>query len=256
MARTDRYSLVFHAKSGEKKYVTLNFKDSKRNTFSLTEIDYITSLFSDAAMLASFVGISNEEFDKGYFAIEYKSNSRLKSLELVFSDMTFLKELAEKNLGESKVSKESITGYMRWFLNKINKDSEFLKYISTHRYTNSYFKEALNNYLMLKNSDDKDAQSVAWRAEIKLRREFMRYKTIRGLEVGRRNFELEKENKMVPRNPDELTPLEQAQREHELNHPKKVKKRKSRKSDPVEGQLPLFDATLYIDSNEHKRTRK
>ena len=37
---------------------------------------------------------------------------------------------------------------------------------------------------------------------------------------------------------------------------KKVKKRKSRKSDPVEGQLPLFDATLYIDSNEHKRTRK
>ena len=48
MARQNRYSLVFRNKSGEKKYVTLNFKNSKRNTFSLTEIDYITSLFSDA----------------------------------------------------------------------------------------------------------------------------------------------------------------------------------------------------------------
>ena len=104
MARQNRYRLVFRNKSGEKKYVTLNFKNSKRNTFSLTEIDYITSLFSDAAMLASFVGISNEEFDKGYFAIDYKNNSRLKSLELVFNDMVFLKDVAENNLGESKLS--------------------------------------------------------------------------------------------------------------------------------------------------------
>lgn len=256
MARQNRYGLVFHAKSGEKKYVTLNFKNNKRNTFSLTEIDYITSLFSDAAMLASFVGISNEEFDKGYFAIEYKSNSRLKSLELVFNDMIFLKDLAEKNLGESKVSKNSITGYMRWFLNKISDDPEFLKYISKNRYTNSYFKNALSEYLMYKNSDDKDAQSVLWQAKVRLEKEFTRYKTIRGLEVGRRNFELEKANKMVPRNPDELTSLQQAKLEYELNHPKKVKKRKPRKSDPVEGQLPLFDTTPYTDNDEHKRTRK
>ena len=255
MASKDRYSLVFHAKDGEKKLIVINLKDSKRTNFALTEIDYITSLFPDADTLASFVGIPAEECEKGYFAVEYKSNNRLKSLELVFSNMTFLKELAEKNLGKSKVSKESITIYMRWFLNKINKDPEFLKYISTHRYTNSYFKDALSNYLSLKNSDDKDAQSVAWKAEIRLKKEFMRYKTVRGLEVGRRNYELEKENKMVPRNPDELTPLEQAQREYELNHPKKVKKRKPRKLDPREGQMALFDVAPYTDANEHKRTR-
>lgn len=259
MANKKRYSFVFHSKNGEKNIISIHFKDGKmHDSFALTEVDCFTTAFPNADVMARFLKIPKEDYEGGYFAIEYKSNGRFKSLELVFDDSTFLRKLAKDNFGESKLSKESITSYMRWFLNKIEREPEFLKYISTHRYTNSYFKSALSNYLMLKNSDEKEAQSVAWQAEVRLKKEFMRYKTLRGLEVGRRNYELEKENKIVPRNPDELTLAEQAQMEYEMNHPKKVKKRKPKKSDPIDGQLPLFDATPYTDSSiyEHKRTRR
>ena len=43
---------------------------------------------------------------------------------------------------------------------------------------------------------------------------------------------------------------------YNLNHPKKVKKRsRLKKSDVIDGQLPLFDSEPYIE-NEKMRTKR
>ena len=254
MAKSNRYCLVYHFKNGDKRDVKITFENGKvRQTFALTEIDFMTSLFPDSDTLAKFVKIDGKD---GYFSIEYKSNNRVNSLELVFSDMKFINSLAKKYFGESNLSKEDVIPYMRWFLDKIEKDSEFLNFISTHRYTNGYFKSALSEYLILKDSYENDARSILRRAEIKLIKEFMRYKTIRGLEVGRRNYELMKANKLVPRNPNELTSSEIARKDYELNHPKKVKKRSRLKKEMDNGQMVLFDVSSYTDSSIFEPKKK
>ena len=254
MAKSNRYCLVYHFKNGDKRDVKITFENGKvRQTFALTEIDFMTSLFPDSDTLAKFVKIDGKD---GYFAIEYKSNNRVNSLELVFSDMKFINSVAKKYSGESNLSKEDVIPYMRWFLDKIEKDSEFLNFISTHRYTNGYFKSALSEYLILKDSYENDARSILRRAEIKLIKEFMRYKTIRGLEVGRRSYELMKANKLVPRNPNELTSSEIARKDYELNHPKKVKKRSRLKKKMDNGQMVLFDVSSYTDSSIFEPQKK
>lgn len=255
MAGRDRYKLVYHYKNGGEKLFELYYDDGTyRKAFTLTEIDMFTTNFSNEDELEKALNMVFPGYENGYFSIEYNSGGALTSMELVFSDMTFIRELASKNLRDSKVSKADINIYMRWMLNKLEKDEKFLKYISTHRYINEYFKNAFSNYLMLKHSDEKEAQSSLWQAEVKLRKEFMRYKTVRGLEVGRKNYELEKQSMYVFNNHRELTFSERARMEYELNHPKKGNK-KGKKSDPIEGQLPLFDPEPYIE-NKGKRTRK
>lgn len=256
MAGRDRYKLVYHYKKGGKKIFELSYEDGNcRKAFTLTEIDMFTTNFSNEEELEKALNLVFSGYEDGYFSIEYNSKGTLTSMELAFSDMFFIRELAGKNLRESKVSKTDINIYMRWMLNKLEKDAEFLKYMYTHRYINEYFKDAFSNYLMLKNSDEKDAQSSLWQAEVKLRKEFMRYKTVRGLEMGRKNFELEKQNMYVSYNHNGLTLAERARLEYELNHPKQEKKIKSKKNDLIEGQLPLFDSEIYTE-NKGKRTRK
>lgn len=258
--QANRYKLIYHYYSGNKKIFGLDFEDgTHRDKFALTELDAFTSNFSNEEELTKALSLIFSGYENGYFTIEYNSGGHLNSLELVFNDMTFIRKLATENLRETVVPKSSITIYMNKFLNKIDKDPEFLNFIFSHRYTNRYFRDALSYYLMLKNSDEKDAQSSLWEAKANLVREFKRYKTIRGLEVGRHNYELLKQNKKIARNPSELTELERAEIEYNLNHPKKVKKRsRPKKTDVIDGQLPLFDPELYTEKTtiEHKRTKK
>ncbi len=252
--QANRYKLVYHYYKGGKKQFELDYEDgSHRDKFSLTELDAFTSNFSGEEELTKALSLVASGYEDGYFTIEYNSGGKVNSLELIFSDMSFIRKLATENLRETVVPKSSITLYMNWFLNKIEKAPEFLNFISAHRYTNKYFRDALGYYLTLKNSNERDAQSSLWEAKANLTREFRRYKTIRGLEVGRHNYELVKQDKKIARNPSELTELERAEIEYNLNHPKKVKKRsRPKKSDVIDGQLPLFDATPYIDSTNKK----
>lgn len=254
MAGRDRYKLVYHYKDGGTKTFELDYEDkTHRKAFTLTELDMLTTNFPNEKELEKALNLVFPGYENGYFVIEYKSGGTISSMELVFSDMTFIKELASKNLRNSTVSKADINIYMKQMLNKLEKDDEFLKYIYTHRYINEYFRNAFSNYLMLKHSDEKEAQSVLWQAEAMLRREFTRYKTIRGLEVGRKNYELEKQNICVNNDHRGLTVMEKAKLEYELNHPKKVKKRnKPKKNDVIDGQLPLFDPEPYTENKKGK----
>ena len=259
-SQVNRYKLVYHYYNGKKKVFGLDFEDgSHRDKFALTEIDAFTSNFSNEEELTKAISLIFPGYEKGYFTIEYNSGGHLNSLELVFNDMTFIRKLATENLRQTLVPKRSITLYMNKFLDKIDRDPEFLNFISAHRYTNRYFRDALSYYLTLKNFDEKDAQNELWEAKVSLIKEFRRYKTIRGLEVGRHNYELLKQDKEIARNPSELTELERAEIEYHLNHPKKVKKRtRPKKSDVIDGQLPLFDPEPYIEevTVERKRTKK
>lgn len=255
--QANRYKLIYHYYQGGKKPFELDYEDgTHRDKFALTELDAFTSNFSNEEELTKALNLVASGYENGYFTIEYNSGGKVNSLELVFNDMTFIRKLATENLRQTIVPKSSITFYMNWFLNRIEQDPEFLNFISVHRYTNKYFRDALGYYLTLKNSNERDAQNALWEAKANLIREFKRYKTIRGLEVGRHNYELVKQNKRIAKNPSELTELERAEIEYNLNHPKKVQKRsKVKKSDVIDGQLPLFDPEPYIETSDIKRKR-
>ena len=252
--QVNRYKLVYHYYNGNKKIFGLDFEDgTHRDKFALTEIDAFTSNFSNEEELTKSLSVIFSGYENGYFTIEYNSGGRLSSLELVFNDLPFIRKLATENLQKTVIPKNSITAYMNKFLDKIESDPEFLNFISAHRYTNQYFRNALSYYLRFKNSDEKDAGEELWRAKANLIKEFKRYKTVRGLEVGRHNYELLKQNKEITRNPSEISELERARMEYDLNHPKKVKKRtKPKKNEVMDGQLLLFDPDLYTENKKGK----
>lgn len=242
--KAERYRLVFHYYEGGTKTLTLKFQNGEvKSKFALTEIDVFTSNFANEDELAHALNVVFSGFENGYFDIEYNAGGTVKPLELVFNDMPFIRGLAMDNIRKSVIPKSKITGYMRGFLAEIEKDPDFLKFIFEKRYTNKYFRNALNYYLMLKNSYDKDAQSVAWQAEAKLCKEFCRYKTIRGIEVGRHNYELMRQNKAIARDPF----LERAMVEDNSQ--------KCKKTSLDDGQMALFNINDYSDDNV-KRTRK
>lgn len=253
MGFKERYKLVYHYRKGGSHEFSYDMGNGKvRDRFYLTEIDVFTSNFADDEELSRGLNLLSNVYNDGYFTIEYRTNGVLKTMELVFKDMPFVRKLALDNIRKATLAKKDITFYMREFLRDINKDPSFLKFIFEKRYTNSFFRNALNYYLTLKNSDDKDAQGALWQAEASLCREFCRYKTIRGLEIGRRNYELIKQNKNVPSFPNAISVSERARIEYELNHQKKKKK-----SDIVSNQMPLFDASEYTDESLKKgRTRR
>ena len=249
MAKSSRYRVVYRYSDGSKKLFELDFEDGKhRSNFMLTEIDALTSRFPGDRELAKVLKLVSGDFNDGYFVIEYNSNGTVKPLEVLFNDMPNLGKLALAHLGESSISKEEASYYMNNFLNEI-KDEKFLEFLFSKRYVNSYFRDVLNYYLRLKNSDESEAQSVLWEAKAKLQKEFYRYKTVRGILMGKKNY---KENNFTRKR--ELTILQRARIEHELNHPRKVQRRKVNKNGVLEGQMPLFDGSLY--DKEMKRTRR
>ena len=253
--QVNRYSLVYHYNNGGRKVFALDFENgTHREKFSLTELDAFTSNFSSEEELTRALNVVFGGYNDGHFNIEYKSGGSLRSMEIVYNDLPFIRDLAKHNLRSSNVSKDEITEYMYKFLREIEKNSCLLPYLVSHRYVNSYFENAVSYYLMLKNSLESDARSGLFEAEVSLKKEFMRYKTIRGLEVGKRNYALRKEDKFDY--DSELTVLQRAKIEYELNHPVKVNKEKvkrPKRTDALEGQLPLFDPDDYTDGFKGKR---
>lgn len=249
MAKSSRYRLVYRYSDGSKKLFELDLEDGKhRSNFMLTEIDALTSRFPGDRELAKVLKLVSGDFNDGYFVIEYNSNGTVKPLEVLFNDMPNLGKLALAHLGESSISKEEASYYMNNFLNEI-KDEKFLEFLFSKRYVNSYFRDVLNYYLRLKNSDEREAQNMLWEAKVKLQKEFYRYKTVRGILMGKKNYKAKIFTKS-----GELTILQRARIEHELNHPRKVQRRKVNKNGVLEGQMPLFDGSLY--DKEMKRTRR
>ncbi len=255
METVNRYRLVYHYFKGGEKLFSVDYQDGRhRDRFMLTEIDALTSRCADEKQLAQVLKVVSDDYNNGYFVIEYNSQGSLKTMELVFNDMPLLGQIAFNNCGKSRISKEDASKYARVFLKEINEDADFLKFVLSRRYINSYFHSALNYYLRLKNSDEKEAQNTLWEAKANLLKEFSRYKTIRGIEIGRRNYKLFKQKKEVPSDSRQLTVLQRAKIEYELNHPKKVDKPKLQRKKVVDGQMALFDADNY--SNTNKRTKK
>lgn len=254
MARINRYRLVYHYFDGSEKVFDINYEDgTHRDKFMLTEIDALTSKFSNDDELSKVLNLVSDNYQNGYFVIEYNSNGSAKTLEIIFNDIPFLGDLAMRNLRQTKISNEDAERYMNDFLRLATEDGEFLKFILSHRYTNDYFQSALSYYLRLKNSDEREAQNTLWEAKANLKKEFTRYKTVRGIEIGKRNYKLFKEKKEVPRLRGELTVLQRARMEYELNHPEKVQKSKPKKRGVIEGQMALFDAKPYTNPIPKKK---
>lgn len=255
MAGINRYKLVYRYFDGREKVFDVNYEDgTHRDRFMLTEIDALTSKFSNDDELSKVLNLVSDGYKDGYFIIEYNSNGKAKTMELVYNNIPSLGSLALKNLRKTKISSDDAETYMKDFIKLVNEDGEFLKFILSHRYTNDYFKSALSYYLRLKNSDEREAQNTLWEAKANLKKEFTRYKTVRGIEIGKRNYKLFKEKKEIPRLRGELTVLQRAKLEHELNYPEKLKKVKPKKRSVIEGQVALFDADPYTDHTSKKKS--
>ncbi len=256
MAGINRYRLVYHYFDGGKKVFDVKYEDgTHRDKFMLTEIDALTSKFSNDVELSKMLNLVSDNYQNGCFIIEYNSNGSTKTLETIFNDIPSLGQLAQKNLRRSNISKEDVESYMNDFLKLVKEDKEFLKFILSRRYTNDYFKSALSYYLRLKKSDEKEAQNILWEARANLKKEFTRYKTVRGIEIGKRNYKLFKEKKDIPKVNGTLTILQRAKIEYELNHPEKAQKSKPKKRRVIDGQMALFDVEPYTN-NEYKNNFK
>lgn len=242
----DRYKLVYrYEKGGAIKFV-LNFENGiSKSRFPLTILDAITSNFANDEELATALNKMVPKFYDGHFVIEYtknKANLVDGALYLVYNDMTFLSELARENIGASKLPKSSVAHYLRWFLDKVKEDSEFLEYLSENEFIDAHFKRLVSEYLFYINSFEKDAEAMVWKVEVDLVKKLMNYKVIRGIEIGRKHFELKKANLPVPT----IYPRVKKMADKPM---KKVIKRKN----VGDGQLSLFDASEYEVVNRTKK---
>lgn len=248
----DRYRLVYHFKDGKTENFTLHFEDgSVRNKFSLTEIDALTTSYSNREEFEKNIQLIFPKFKDGCFSIEYTTDHETKNLELVFNDMNVLRKIALENKGNSKIQKSiNFTVYFNSFLKAIEENYDFWTFLVSHRYVNRYFKEVVNNYFLVLNS--KNVNEIM-DAKNNIKKELSRYKTIRGIEIGKKSYALYKKGESVPSSAFQITVLERAKREYELNHPKKNAKRSKNVVD--DSQLPLFDVADYT-VEDVKKTKK
>lgn len=260
-----RYQLVFHSdKNDDTKVIDLVPGDgSDRDVFTLTEIDAFTSQFSGARELAKAVYLGDLKYEDGHFSVDYKVNHSVNSIDVVYSNLTFLAELARKRAGKSEITKKDIYGYVDRLIVEIENDVNFYAFMclkskerSLNRYTNSHFRSVFGCYSTLKNSDEPDARGALWEAKNDLARALLNYKTIRGIEIARDHYSLVKQGLSCPRDPSFVSPLKRARLEYELRHPKKPEKpKKYKKGDPIEGQMPLFDPDEYIENEKTKHMK-
>lgn len=261
-----RYQLVFHSdKNDDVKVIDLVPGDgSDRNAFTLTEIDAFTSQFSGARELSNAVDLGDLKYEDGHFSVDYKVNHSVNSIDLVYSNLTFLAELARKNVGKSEVSKKDIYGYVDRLIKEIENDVNFFHFMcsksmerSWNRYVTDRFRAAYGYYNTLKNSDDPDAKNALWEAKADLVRNLLSYKTIRGIEIAKYHYSLVKQGLGCPRDPSFVSPEKRARLEYELKHPERQEKpekpKKYKKGDPIEGQMLLFDPSEYTEKEKIKR---
>ena len=253
--KAEIYQLVFYH-NGDRKIFNLDFEDkTNRATFTLTELDALTSNFANENEFIAAISKVFSGYEEGRFAIEYKDKGDLKRLHLVFNDVPFIKKLANDNLREAKIDKSLASQYMLKFLAMIEEDPNFLAFLKEKKYINSYFRGILDNYLFLNQLMEPDSYEVRFETKIKLLKQFRYYKTVRQLEFGNYHYELQKQGKDIPELPPVLTAAQKAQLEYDYNHPKKVKKRKKVKKDEPDGQMYLFDPTPYTIDVKKGKTR-
>ncbi len=253
-----RYQCVI-SKNNESILLTLKDGNQSKNKFTLIEIDALTTASNSKEDFVKRLNTYGFNVDSSYdISIQYKSNGEIKKLEPVYGDMTLLKKIiAESLLNEEKTY---LNQFKKEFLNNIE-DAKFLDFIKNapyNRYMSYDLKQAVGCYLFY--SDDTYDQidiNLVMNERQKILKALNRYKTVRGVLIGKKHYELKLSGKEIPKDPNTLSNYAREILTYKLNHPEKSKKEELQKEEKKDddGQMSLFDASIYTEDASKKHIR-
>ena len=156
------------------------------NTLTLTEIDSYTTLFENSFDLMQELNKLGYNFYNSHFFIEYRHNHQSKKTELIYSNQDVLRQFALENLGESKVKSDII--FHRYLYNLIQEskiEPEMLLYLRDNNFISSWLKHNIEEYNYYKDIDTEASHINITR----IKKELKSYKTIRDIEIGKKEYE-------------------------------------------------------------------
>lgn len=221
-----RYKLIIKSPEFDYAYIS----ESGQEKFALTEIDSITTQYSSPQQFA----IANKlDPETNKLIINYKANKQERYLFAIFDEYDFLSRLASDNNGLYTVTPGVyFQAEVREIINKLMTDDELYLYLLKMKYIDPKLNERILDFInALKHGYKKDIQFNYKRLENFL----VRYKTIRGLEIGIKTYEKltnpEKQEEKV------ITNIEEEMKEIK----EEIKELKEEKQD-----------TVMIDSNQNE----
>lgn len=153
---------------------------------SLTEIDSFTTNFANSQEMLFYFQSIGYKFYNSKFIIEYNQNHKEKNIDLVFSKQHFLRELALNNQGKYVIEKNDIFyRYLYKITDVIATNDELIRYLRTNNFMNLWLYENLFRYIACKSTDVESSHIYLTR----LKKELAKYKTIRNLEIGIKEYE-------------------------------------------------------------------
>ena len=237
--------------------VLLTMKDGKqvKDKFSLIEIDTLTTSLNSKEDFVKYLNSCGFDIDNSYdIFIQYKIQGVNRRLDLVYSDMILLKKIIEEDLPNGE--KTYLNQIKNEFLIDIKdkKFLDFLKRASYNRYMSYDLKQAVGNYLFYSDDTyDRVDINLVMNEKQKILNALNHYKTVRGVLIGKRHYELMLSGKEIPKDPNILSNYEREILTYILNQPEKSKKEETQKVD--DGQMSLFDVSIYTEDVSKKHIR-
>lgn len=221
--------ILKHFSTLDKKVTTIKFVDNDgklKEKMTLTDIDSFTTQFDSAQSLLFYLQDIGYNFYNSNFFIEYQNNHQAKRLDLVFSDQHTINNFAVNNQKRYKVEKDSsFYQYLYKIVDEVANDQEMIYYLRKNNYISMWLYENLAEYKACQSIDVESSHIYMTR----IKTELSKYKIIRNIEIGIKEYESEKLFK------------QQIEERKKTFVKKKIKNQKNF----IEGQEQLFNPDNY-----------
>ena len=182
--RGNRYKLVCKKLDGNEEVFYLDYEDgTRRNNFSLTELDAFTTNFEDKDQMISAISFLFPNWNGGNLWIEYKYGNKTNRLDLVFNDQINLSKISKEISGKSNLGEyDSVNKYICDFIWKMWHNQNTLDYLVENNFLSEYASKMIKLY-RYGLATYKEVYNI-----------LSNYKVIRGIEIGIKNYQKKLEN--------------------------------------------------------------
>lgn len=181
--------------------IPLRFEGEMKTNVPLTTIDAFTSNFSDEKELLSYLQNRGYNFFDGNFQIEYKYKGKIRTTSLIFNDQETLVKLANENVGKYHVTADAwFHSYEENFMHKILTDQELCEFLKNNHYVWEVLITDIKELFLHKSSGYLEG---IFEKQKTIKRQLVKYKTIRDIEVGIKKYEQSKEKETIEEIPEE-----------------------------------------------------
>ena len=182
--RGNRYKLVCKKLDGNEEVFYLDYEDgTRRNNFSLTELDAFTTNFEDKDQMISAISFLFPNWNGGNLWIEYKYGNKTNRLDLVFNDQINLSKISKEISGKSNLDEyDSVNKYICDFIWKMWHNQNTLDYLVENNFLSEYASKMIKLY-RYGLATYKEVYNI-----------LSSYKVIRGIEIGIKNYQKKLEN--------------------------------------------------------------